>query len=277
MPGTSNKIRSDTPLRNDRAQKKLTLYLKNLQSKKALETSMNAAVGRLPEKNKPNIAAAPAAVVESPPSDSAAACAISNKAAAGGSPKNGSCGTTRAAKISDYVIGPQIGQGAYAIVKQGTHKLSGRKVAIKIYEKYKLIDPQRKQSVNREIQLLKKLSHPHIVKLHETIDTTKQLYLVMELVRGKSLYSYVHSKPLRRLDEAEAIVVFQQVLEGIEHCHRNLVSHRDIKSENILITPEGTVKLIDFGFSVCSAATQKLKIFCGTPSYMAPVIVNRRE
>ena len=185
--------------------------------------------------------------------------------------------SVRAARISDYTMGLQIGQGAYATVKQGTHKLTGRKVAIKIYEKYKLIEPQRKISVNREIQILKKLNHINIVKLNETIDTTKQLYLIMELAKGKSLHSYLHSRQSKRLEESEALTIFKQVLEGIEHCHKNFVSHRDIKAENILLSPEHEVKIIDFGFSICSSATQKLKIFCGTPSYMAPEIVNRKE
>ncbi len=182
-----------------------------------------------------------------------------------------------ATKISDYTIGAQIGQGAYATVKQAVEKSTGRKVAVKVYEKSRLLDPQRKLSVNREIHLLKKLAHAHIVKLFDVIETSRQLFLVMEYVRGKSLYTYLHTKLGKRLDEAEAFMIFRQILEGIDHCHKNNVSHRDIKLENILMGPDGTVKIIDFGFSVCAASTQKLKIFCGTPSYMAPEIVNRKE
>ncbi len=188
----------------------------------------------------------------------------------------GKC-SPRASKVSDYAIGSQIGQGAYATVKQGVQKSTGRKVAIKVYEKSKLVDPQRKQSVNREIQLLRRLSHANIVKLYDTIDTFKQLFLVTEFVRGKSLHDYLHLKPARKLEEPEAFMLFRQVLAGIEHCHANSITHRDIKLENVLLGANKEVKIIDFGFSICAPSTQKLKIFCGTPSYMAPEIVNRKE
>ncbi len=184
---------------------------------------------------------------------------------------------TKQSKISDYSIGNQIGQGAYAVVKQGFHKQTGRKVAIKIYEKYRIADSQRKASVSREIKLLQRLDHANIVKLYETIDTPKQLYLIMELVRGRSLYTFVRSKPGRRLAESECVRIFKQVADGIEYCHRNNVTHRDIKMENILIDENLNVKIIDFGFSICAAPTQRLKVFCGTPSYMSPEIVNRKE
>ena len=104
-------------------------------------------------------------------------------------------------KISNYVINGQIGQGAYAIVKQGYNKKTEQRVAIKIYEKLKISDTQRKTSVNREISLLKRLNHPYIVKLHEVIETTQQLYLVMELLKGKSLVKDVRNKLNKKLLE----------------------------------------------------------------------------
>ena len=157
------------------------------------------------------------------------------------------------------------------------HKSTGKKVAIKIYEKYKIADYQRKTCVNREIRIMRKLKHPNIVELYETIDTTRQLYLVMELIKGKSLYTYIHSKPGRKLDESECIRLFLQIASGIEYCHKNNIIHRDIKMENLLLDERRNAKVIDFGFSICAASTQKLKIFCGTPSYMAPVIVIKKE
>ncbi len=180
-------------------------------------------------------------------------------------------------KVSDYTIGGQLGQGAYAVVKNAVHKSTGRKVAIKIYEKYKIADSQRKTCVNREIRVMKKLTHANIVQLYETIDTTKQLFLVMELVKGRSLYSYIRSRQSRKLEEPECMRIFRQVVAGIEYCHKNNVVHRDIKMENLLLDEQQHVKIIDFGFSIFAASTQRLKIFCGTPSYMAPEIVNKKE
>jgi hypothetical protein len=78
-------------------------------------------------------------------------------------------------RIEDYAIGKEIGKGAYAIVKQALHKLTNKKMAIKVYEKVKLLDTQRKNSVKREVQILKKLEHINIVKLNEVIDNPKQV------------------------------------------------------------------------------------------------------
>lgn len=83
-------------------------------------------------------------------------------------------------RLEDYAIGKEIGKGAYAVVKQGLHKPTNKKVAIKIYEKIKLLDTQRKNSVKREITILKKLEHSNIVKLHEVIDNTKQVRIILK-------------------------------------------------------------------------------------------------
>ncbi len=182
-----------------------------------------------------------------------------------------------AGKISNYSICGQVGQGAYAAVKAAVHKATGQKVAIKVYEKYKIADSQRKTCVNREIRVLQRLTHKNIVQLYETIDTPRQLFLVMEMVKGSSLYSYVRSRPGRKLDQQECMRLFSQVVAGIEYCHKHNVVHRDIKLENLLLDEHHNVKIIDFGFSIFAAADQRLKIFCGTPSYMAPEIVSKKE
>ena len=88
--------------------------------------------------------------------------------------------TITTGKISNYNIGIQIGKGAYAIVKSGVNKNSGQKVAIKVYDKSRIADPQRKTCVNREIRILQRLNHDNIVRLYDTIDTTRQLFLIME-------------------------------------------------------------------------------------------------
>jgi len=78
-------------------------------------------------------------------------------------------------KMSDYTVGREIGKGAYAVVKQCIHKPSGTKMAIKIYEKYRLLDSTRRAAVKREIEVLKKLEHKNILKLYEIIDGIKQV------------------------------------------------------------------------------------------------------
>ena len=179
--------------------------------------------------------------------------------------------------INDYRIIREIGQGAYAIVKEAIDKKTNVKVAIKVYDKAKLLDSQQKKSINSEIQVLKILSHNNIVKFMGSIDNTKELLLVMEFVEGESLYSYLKSKNERRLGEDETRGLFRQILLAIQYCHKRNIAHRDIKLENILLTDHYTIKIIDFGFSIYTPHRTKLKNFCGTPSYMAPEIVTKKE
>lgn len=177
--------------------------------------------------------------------------------------------------IMDYEMQEEVGKGSYAVVKKAIRKADGKIVAVKIYDKLKLLDPHRKKVVNREIQILKKLSHPNVVKLYDVIDSIKELYLVMEYIQGQTLFSYLKDKADKKLSEAEIKFLFRQILQGLEYCHRSNVAHRDIKLENILVTADRVVKIIDFGFSTCSSPASKSRVFCGTPSYMAPEIVAR--
>lgn len=179
--------------------------------------------------------------------------------------------------LEDYIIGKQIGQGAYATVSFGLHKESSRKVAIKTYDKYKLLDPQRRKSVRCEIRLMERLRHPNIVVFYEALDTPKQIYIVMEFVGGGSLHHFLKKRPGRRLEDHLAKRLFFQVCQGLRYLHERHIVHRDIKLENLLMDDSGTVKIIDFGFSTVVPPGKKLKIFCGTPSYMAPEIVARKE
>lgn len=179
--------------------------------------------------------------------------------------------------LEDYIIGKQIGQGAYATVAFGLHKESSRKVAIKIYDKYKLLDPQRRKSVRCEIRLMERLKHPNIVVFYEAMDTPKQIYIVMEYVGGGSMHHFLKKRPGRRVEDHQAKRLFFQVCQGLRYLHERHIVHRDIKLENLLMDENGTVKIIDFGFSTVVPPGKKLKIFCGTPSYMAPEIVARKE
>lgn len=192
-------------------------------------------------------------------------------------PRPSGAGTLCGSSLEDYIIGKQIGQGAYATVAFGLHKETSKKVAIKIYEKYKLLDPQRRKSVRCEIRLMERLRHTNIVVFHEALDTPKQIYLVMDFVGGGSLHHFLKKRPGRKLEDQLAKRLFSQVCQGVKYLHDRHIVHRDIKLENLLLDENGTVKIIDFGFSTVVPPGKKLKIFCGTPSYMSPEIVARKE
>jgi MAP/microtubule affinity-regulating kinase len=179
--------------------------------------------------------------------------------------------------MSDYIIGNKIGQGAYAVVHIGMHRKLNKKVALKIYEKEKIKDIQRKKSVRREIRLMKRLSHPNIAQLYEAIETEEQVILVLEYVPGGSTHGFLKSKPNRRMSEDDARRIYRQLINALQYLHGKCIAHRDIKLENVMLDERNQVKLIDFGFSTCIPNEQKIKIFCGTPSYMAPEIVRKTE
>mmetsp|Transcript_8514 Transcript_8514/g.4651 ORF Transcript_8514/g.4651 Transcript_8514/m.4651 type:complete len:96 (-) Transcript_8514:902-1189(-) len=93
--------------------------------------------------------------------------------------------------MGDYTIGKIIGHGAYAEVRQGLNKVNNKRVAIKVYDKLKILDNNRSRAVKREMKILGKLTHPNIIQYYDTIDETATLNLVMELVEGGSLHSYL--------------------------------------------------------------------------------------
>lgn len=177
-----------------------------------------------------------------------------------------------------YIIGKRIGQGAYAVVRAGVDTQSNHKVAIKIYDKLNLLDQQRRKGVRREIKILERMRHENIIRLYEAFDNRKNVYLVMENVSGGSLHSLLKSRPNRQLKDSEAKKLFWQIASGIKYWHSKNITHRDIKLENVLLDEtKEKVKLIDFGFSTWIPNDKKIKIFCGTPSYMAPEIVSKQE
>jgi len=127
------------------------------------------------------------------------------------------------------------------------HKFAKKLVALKSLNKECLTDEVQKQKLMKEVNLLLKLRHNNIVKIYETIETEKHLIIVMELCAGGDLLSYVRKR--RRLKEPFAKNIFKQIIDGLRYIHENLVCHRDIKLDNILLDTKGTIKIADFGVS----------------------------
>jgi serine/threonine protein kinase len=173
-----------------------------------------------------------------------------------------------------YAFGKILGVGSFGKVRVAWNKLTGEKVAIKTYEKSRLKEQNQWKRAQQEVRLMERLNHRNVIRLFETIESAKRVHIVMEFCGGGNLCSYV--KMRKRLGEDEARRIFQQLALSLEYLHSKDIVHRDVKLENVLFDGEKNCKLVDFGFSVY-VRDKKLKIFCGTPSYMAPEIVQRTE
>lgn len=99
----------------------------------------------------------------------------------------------------------------------------------------------------------------------------------MELVQGISLLDLLKSRENRRIDENECRKVFSQLIKAIEFCHKKNIIHRDIKLENVIVDQNFNLKLIDFGFGAITSHSKLQNFFCGTPSYMPPEIIQKKD
>ena len=180
-------------------------------------------------------------------------------------------------KLDDYLITRELGKGSYAVVKLAMDKKTKNKYAIKIYSKQCLIDPQLRNTVKNEINILKQIDNENVMKLYEVIDTQSNLYLVLEYINGINLLEIIKNEKLHYLAESRAKKIFLKVVLGICHCHKINIYHRDIKLENILVLKDDSIKIIDFGFGIICKEDSYQKLFCGTKSYMPPEIVKKEK
>ncbi|KAI8367876.1 kinase-like domain-containing protein [Choanephora cucurbitarum] len=184
-------------------------------------------------------------------------------------------GNRRRKDVGDYWLGKTLGRGSSGRVKIGIHKITGEKVAIKIISKSHLAaNASVEKAVKREIAVMKLISHPNIMSLLDVIDLSDSpnLYLVLEYVQGGELFEHLVSQG--RLSEAEARKYFQQIIIGLDYCHRHLICHRDLKPENLLLDREKNIKIADFGMASLQPTGSLLETSCGSPHYASPEIVN---
>lgn len=171
--------------------------------------------------------------------------------------------------LEDYEIIRQLGRGSFATVYLAKDKKLEFRVAIKSYEK---ATPQVVRNVHNEIKVLRSLDHPNIVKLLDVRQESNSIHLVLEYVQGGSLENFVKT---RNVDLQESNKIFKQILSTVQYCHSLGVVHRDLKPSNILIDASKKVKIIDFGFASLKGDFQ-LKLYCGTPEFMAPELIERK-
>ena len=192
-----------------------------------------------------------------------------------------------AQQIGAYDVVRTLGEGSFGKVKLATHRFTKQEVALKIISRKKLISRDMAGRVEREIQYLQLLRHPHIIKLYEDLDIHEKILadrcrytvitsptdiiMVLEYAGGE-LFDYLvkHGK----MAETKARRFFQQIVCAVEYCHRHKIVHRDLKPENLLLDSDLNVKIADFGLSNIMTDGNFLKTSCGSPNYAAPEVIS---
>ncbi|TDI34262.1 MAG: serine/threonine protein kinase [Acidobacteria bacterium] len=186
-------------------------------------------------------------------------------------------------KLGHYEIVDALGAGGMGEVYRARDSKLGREVAIKVLLPELALDKERLARFEREARLLAQLNHPNIATVHGFEESDGQHFLVMELVEGETLAERIARGPVPP-DEALSLLI--QIAEGLEAAHEKGIVHRDLKPANIKITPDGHVKILDFGLAkaftpddeVSPATSQSptltkgtaLGAIMGTAAYMSP-------
>lgn len=181
-------------------------------------------------------------------------------------------------KVGRYQIVDELGRGSMGVVYKGFDPVIGRTIALKtmLTEGLSTAEFQEyKARFQREAQAAGVLSHPNIVTVYDFGEENGILYLAMECLNGESLEKTVEARNILPLEDI--IPMYEQVCSALDHAHIHKIVHRDVKPANIMILPDGKVKVTDFGIAKMMAVgmTQAGQIL-GTPNYMSPEQVKGR-
>ncbi len=185
--------------------------------------------------------------------------------------------------IAHYRIQAKIGAGGMGEVYRATDTRLNRDVAIKVLPEALARDPERMARFEREAKILASLNHPNIASIYGLEESNGSRALVMELVEGPTLAERIKKG---RLPLEEALPIAKQIAEGLEYAHERGIIHRDLKPSNVKLTPEGQIKILDFGLAkalegeaseeelenspTLSAVATRAGVLLGTAAYMSP-------
>lgn len=176
--------------------------------------------------------------------------------------------------INEYLeFHETIGTGHFGAVKHATSKKSGKEWAVKVVRLNNEVD---KDALRNEINILKRLHHPQIVRVIASYEDKEHMYMVMQLCKGKELYEHLY-KERRAFSEDDVRKIIRGLLRATAFLHSNYVTHRDLKLENLLLENAenpGSLKLCDFGLSTRFKRGEKLQKSLGTIDYVAPEVLD---
>lgn len=175
--------------------------------------------------------------------------------------------------LANYKLTGVLGVGGMSVVLKAVDPVLNRKVAIKVLNDVYRNQPERIERFERECALMAKVRHENVVGVYSAGWAHGQFYIAMELVEGQDLeYIVSHFGPIR---ETEALNMVRQVALGLRAAHRAGLLHRDMKPGNILVTPKGQAKVLDFGLSLAQRDEDTEQVIWATPYYVAPETIFR--
>lgn len=169
-----------------------------------------------------------------------------------------------------YRVLEKVGTGGFATVYLGRNLESNEVVAIKILKEEHTEESKFVERFRREAKMARRMQHPNVVRMIDYGIEDNVHYLIMEYVQGRTLAEIIHQKG--QLPVATAVTIAAQVAQALEVAEQAGVVHRDIKPHNVMVTPDGTVKVMDFGIARMSSMTSLTQtgMFMGTPRYLSP-------
>ncbi|KQK22394.1 serine/threonine-protein kinase ATG1c isoform X1 [Brachypodium distachyon] len=180
-------------------------------------------------------------------------------------------------RVGEYMLVRPIGSGAYSQVWLGKHLVRGTEVAVKEIAMERLSSKLR-DSLLSEVDILRRIRHPNIIALHDSIKDSGRIYLILEYCRGGDLYSYLMRH--KRVPETVAKHFIRQLACGLQMLRDNNVVHRDLKPQNILLVANNEnsiLKIADFGFAKFLQPSCLAETLCGSPLYMAPEVMQAQK
>ena len=184
--------------------------------------------------------------------------------------------------IDEYKFGTVLGEGAYARVIHIRHRKNAKDFALKVISKKLIIKEKKKKFVIMEKNILCRLSHPGIVKLHFTFQDKKNLYFGMNLIPGGEFVDLIRWKQEQNVTNnipgacslKDTQFYMTELLQVLEYLHSQGIIHRDLKPENMLLTADGHIVVNDFGTAKDEKMSTKCTTFCGTAFYVSPEVLN---
>ncbi|KAH7492064.1 cGMP-dependent protein kinase [Phytophthora ramorum] len=179
----------------------------------------------------------------------------------------------RQIKLDDLEVLRTLGAGTFGRVKLVRHKPTGAAYALKVLNKASVVAYKQQRNVVNEKMIMAQCNHPFLLKLFTTYKDATRLYLLIDFVQGGELFTYLHSTPSSpgRLPNDHARFYASHVLMALEYLHDRCIVYRDLKPENLLIDPQGYLKVVDFGFA--KVVDDRTYTLCGTTEYLAPELV----